>query len=98
MRISDWRSDVCSSDLLKGVNDDQTKGIDIVRKAITAPVKQIAANAGHDGAVVAGNLLREDDETQGFNAATDTYENLVAAGVIDQIGRASFRASGCQYV
>ncbi|MBA4164662.1 MAG: chaperonin GroEL [Erythrobacter sp.] len=68
---------------LKGINDDQTKGIDIVRKAITAPVKQIAANAGHDGAVVAGNLLREDDETQGFNAATDTYENLVAAGVID---------------
>ncbi|KUO50890.1 MAG: molecular chaperone GroEL [Sphingomonadales bacterium BRH_c42] len=68
---------------LKGANDDQTKGIDIVRKAITSPVRQIAANAGHDGAVVAGNLLREDDETQGFNAATDTYENLVAAGVID---------------
>jgi len=68
---------------LKGANDDQTKGIDIIRRAITAPVKQIATNAGHDGAVVAGNLLRENDETQGFNAATDTYENLVAAGVID---------------
>jgi chaperonin GroEL len=68
---------------MKGANDDQTKGIDIVRRAISAPVKQIAANAGHDGAVVSGNLLREDDETQGFNAATDTYENLVAAGVID---------------
>ncbi len=68
---------------MKGANDDQTKGIDIVRKAITAPVKQIATNAGHDGAVVSGNLLREDDETQGFNAATDVYENLVAAGVID---------------
>ncbi|MEY4239151.1 MAG: chaperonin GroEL [Pseudomonadota bacterium] len=68
---------------MKGANDDQTKGIDIVRRAITAPVKQIATNAGHDGAVVSGNLLREDDETQGFNAATDTYENLVAAGVID---------------
>ncbi|MXO70316.1 chaperonin GroEL [Alteraurantiacibacter buctensis] len=68
---------------LKGANDDQTKGIDIVRRAITAPVKQIATNAGHDGAVVSGNLLREGDETQGFNAATDTYENLVAAGVID---------------
>ena len=68
---------------MKGANDDQTKGIDIVRRAITAPVKQIAANAGHDGAVVSGNLLREDDETQGFNAATDVYENLVAAGVID---------------
>ena len=68
---------------LKGANDDQTRGIDIVRKAIQAPVRQIAENAGHDGAVVAGNLLREADETQGFNAATDTYENLVSAGVVD---------------
>ena len=68
---------------LKGANDDQTRGVDIVRQAILAPVRQIATNAGHDGAVVSGNLLREDDETQGFNAATDTYENLVAAGVID---------------
>jgi chaperonin GroEL len=68
---------------LKGANEDQTRGIDIIRKAITAPIKQIAQNAGHDGAVVAGNLLRENDETQGFNAATDVYENLVKAGVID---------------
>jgi chaperonin GroEL len=68
---------------LKGANDDQTRGIDIIRKAILAPIRQIAENAGHDGAVVSGNLLREGDETQGFNAATDTYENLVAAGVID---------------
>jgi chaperonin GroEL len=72
-----------SLDGMKGVNDDQTKGIDIVRKAITTPLKQIATNAGHDGAVVAGNLLREGDETQGFNASTDVYENLVKAGVID---------------
>ncbi|MFT4027637.1 MAG: chaperonin GroEL [Novosphingobium sp.] len=68
---------------LKGANDDQTRGIDIVRKAIQAPVRQIAENAGHDGAVIAGNLLREGDQTQGFNAQTDTYENLVAAGVVD---------------
>ncbi len=68
---------------LKGANEDQTRGIDIIRKAITAPIKQIAQNAGHDGAVVAGNLLREDDETMGFNASTDVYENLVKAGVID---------------
>src|SRR3546814_18484832 len=61
----------------------QTGGIDIIRKAIEAPLRQIAQNAGVDGAVVAGNLLRENDETKGFNAATDTYENLVAAGVID---------------
>jgi len=72
-----------SLDGLKGANDDQTRGIDIVRKAIQAPVRQIAENAGHDGAVVAGNLLRENDETKGFNAQTDTYENLVSAGVVD---------------
>jgi len=68
---------------LKGANDDQTKGIDIVRKAILAPIRQIAQNAGHDGAVISGNLLREGDQLMGFNAATDTYENLKAAGVID---------------
>ena len=68
---------------LKGANDDQTKGIDIVRRAIQTPLRQIATNAGHDGAVVAGNLLRENDENQGFNASTDVYENLKAAGVID---------------
>jgi chaperonin GroEL len=68
---------------LKGANDDQTKGIDIVRRAILSPVRQIAANAGHDGAVISGNLLREGDQTKGFNAATDTYEDLKAAGVVD---------------
>jgi chaperonin GroEL len=70
-------------DGLKGANDDQTRGIDIVRKAIQAPLRQIAENAGHDGAVVSGNLLREGKEEQGFNAATDSYENLKASGVID---------------
>ena len=68
---------------LKGANDDQTRGVDIVRKAIVTPLRQIAENAGFDGAVVSGNLLREDDEAQGFNAATDVYENLAKAGVID---------------
>ncbi|NKJ42686.1 MULTISPECIES: chaperonin GroEL [unclassified Novosphingobium] len=68
---------------LTGANEDQTRGIDIVRKAITAPVKQIAENAGNDGAVVAGKLLDQTDEGIGFNAATEVYENLKAAGVID---------------
>ena len=72
-----------SLDGLSGENDDQTRGIDIVRRALTAPVRQIAANAGHDGAVVAGKLTDGNDESLGFNAATDTYENLVSAGVID---------------
>jgi len=68
---------------VSGENDDQTRGIDIVRRALTAPVRQIASNAGHDGAVVSGKLFDGNDENLGFNAATDTYENLVQAGVID---------------
>jgi chaperonin GroEL len=70
-------------DGMKGANDDQTRGIDIVRKAIQAPLRQIAINAGHDGGVVAGKLLEGGDQTVGFNAQTDVYENLVKAGVID---------------
>ena len=68
---------------LEGINDDQTRGIDIIRRALQAPVRQIASNAGHDGAVVAGKLTDANDTSLGFNAATDTYEDLVKAGVID---------------
>ncbi len=68
---------------LKGANDDQTRGVDIIRRALFAPVRQIASNAGHDGAVVSGKLLDGNDDTIGFNAQTDVYENLVLAGVID---------------
>ncbi len=68
---------------LTGANEDQTRGIDIVRKSLTALVRQIASNAGHDGAVVSGKLLDQTDTSFGFNASTDKYENLVQAGVID---------------
>jgi chaperonin GroEL len=68
---------------LKGENDDQTRGIDIIRKALQSPLRQIAENAGHDGAVVAGKLIDGKDPTLGFNAQTEVYENLVKAGVID---------------
>jgi chaperonin GroEL len=68
---------------LKGENDDQTRGIDIVRKALQAPLRQIAENAGHDGGVVAGRLLDGGDENLGFNAQTEQYENLFQSGVID---------------
>jgi len=68
---------------LKGLNDDQTRGIDIVRKALQAPLRQIAENAGHDGAVVAGKLIDGNDQNLGFNAQTEVYEDLVKAGVID---------------
>ena len=70
-------------DALTGANDDQTRGIDIVRKALQAPLRQIAQNAGHDGAVVAGKLIDGNDQNLGFNAQTEVYENLVTAGVID---------------
>jgi chaperonin GroEL len=68
---------------LEGINDDQTRGIDIVRKALQAPVRQIAENAGFDGAVVAGKMLDQKSKEYGFNASTDVYEDLVKAGVID---------------
>jgi len=68
---------------LAGENEDQTRGVDIVRRALQSPIRQIAENAGFDGAVVAGKLIDGDDEAQGFNAATDQYEDLAASGVID---------------
>ena len=68
---------------LTGANEDQTRGIDIIRRALQAPVRQIAQNAGHDGAVIAGKLMDAKDEKLGFNAQTDAYEDLVKAGVVD---------------
>ncbi|HEV7340074.1 MAG TPA: chaperonin GroEL [Sphingopyxis sp.] len=68
---------------LTGVNEDQTRGIDIIRRALQAPVRQIAENAGFDGGVVAGKLFDQNDSNFGFNASTDVYEDLVKAGVID---------------
>jgi chaperonin GroEL len=68
---------------LTGANEEQTRGIDIVRRALQSPLRQIAENAGFDGAVVAGKLMDQQSGTFGFNAQTDIYEDLVAAGVID---------------
>jgi chaperonin GroEL len=70
-------------DDLKGANDDQSRGVDIIRKALQAPLRQIAQNAGYDGGVVAGRLIEGNDQKQGFNAQTEVYEDLVKAGVID---------------
>jgi chaperonin GroEL len=66
-------------------NDDQRVGVSIVRRAIQEPARQIAENAGVDGAVVVGKLLEGKSPTFGFNAATETYEDLVKAGVIDPV-------------
>jgi chaperonin GroEL len=68
---------------LKGLNNDEQVGIEIVRRAIQAPLKQIAENAGKDGAVVAGETLRNDSPTFGYDAQKDEYKDLVAAGIID---------------
>jgi chaperonin GroEL len=70
-------------DGLKAANDDQQSGIDIVRRALRAPVRQIADNAGEDGAYIVGKLLETNDYNWGFNAANGVYEDLVASGVID---------------
>jgi chaperonin GroEL len=68
---------------LEGDNDDQNVGINIIRKAIQSPVRQIAQNAGFDGAVVAGKLLEQKDADFGFDAQVGEYTNLVKAGIID---------------
>ncbi|MGH6805034.1 MAG: chaperonin GroEL [Methyloceanibacter sp.] len=70
-------------DRLNAANDDQKVGINIVRRAIQAPARQIAENAGEDGAVVVGKIVDKDDYAFGFNAATGEYGNLVKQGVID---------------
>jgi chaperonin GroEL len=68
---------------LQPQNDDQRVGIEIVRRAIQAPAKQIAENAGADGAVVAGKLLESKDTTLGYDAQTGKYVDMVKAGIID---------------
>jgi chaperonin GroEL len=68
---------------LEGANTDQTNGINIVRRAIEAPLRQIAENAGVDGAVVAGKVRESTDVKFGFNAQTEEYGDMFKFGVID---------------
>jgi len=68
---------------LKYDNEDQRVGIDIIRKAIQVPLRQIAENAGEDGAVIAGKVLENDTYAFGFDAQSGDYKDLVAAGIID---------------
>ncbi|NGM44940.1 chaperonin GroEL [Rhodobacter sp. SGA-6-6] len=70
-------------DGLKGANSDQEAGIAIVRRALEAPLRQIAENAGVDGAVVAGKIRESSDPSFGFNAQTEEYGDLFKFGVID---------------
>ena len=68
---------------LKGENNDQDVGIAIVRRALQGPVRQIAENAGADGAVVAGKLLEQRSPSYGFDAQEEKYTDMVKAGIID---------------
>ena len=68
---------------LTGDNDDQTAGIAIVRRALQAPIRQIAENAGVEGSIVVGKILENDSSSFGFNAQSEQYVDLVADGVID---------------
>ncbi len=68
---------------IKTQNDDQKTGVEIVRKAITAPARQIVDNAGDDGAVVIGKLLESKDYSFGYNAQTGEYGDMVKSGIID---------------
>jgi len=72
-----------SLEKLKGANDDQKVGIDIVRKAIQAPIRQIAANAGAEGSIIVGKIQEQKDDNYGWNAQTDEYGDLFKFGVID---------------
>src|SRR6516225_4078572 len=68
---------------LRVSNDDQKTGVDIVRKALSWPARQIAINSGEDGSVIVGKILENDQYAYGFDAQKGEYVNLVGKGIID---------------
>src|ERR1043165_9199179 len=64
-------------------NEDQKHGIDIVRKALSAPARQIAINAGEDGSIVVGKILENEQYAYGYDAQSGSYADLVKKGIID---------------
>ena len=68
---------------LRVANDDQKTGVDIVRKALSWPARQIAINSGEDGSVIVGKILENDQYAYGFDAQKGEYVNLVGKGIID---------------
>src|SRR6476469_8713445 len=68
---------------IKTQNDDQKTGVEIVRKALSAPARQIAINAGEDGSVIVGKILEKEQYNYGFDSQTGEYGNLVSKGIID---------------
>jgi chaperonin GroEL len=67
------------------LSDDERSGVELIRRAVEEPMRWIATNAGHEGSIVVQTVKASTDLESGFNASTDTYENLVAAGVIDPV-------------
>jgi chaperonin GroEL len=70
-------------DKIKVQNDDQRAGVQIVKKAISAPARQIAINAGDDGSIVVGRILEKDTYSYGYDAQSGEYGNLMSKGIID---------------
>ena len=70
-------------DGMEGENADQTAGVAIVRRALQAPLRQIAANAGVEGSIIVGKLLEGGKESEGFNAQTEEYVDMIATGIVD---------------
>jgi chaperonin GroEL len=70
---------------VKGDNEDQAAGVEIVRKALEAPLRQIVENAGHEGSVVVGKIIEANKANWGFDAQSETYVDMVEAGIIDPV-------------
>ena len=70
---------------VKGINDDEEAGVNIVRKALQAPIRQIVENAGVEGSIVVGKILENDTVSFGFNAQTEEYVDMIVAGIIDPV-------------
>ncbi|RYB97026.1 chaperonin GroEL [Ciceribacter ferrooxidans] len=69
----------------KGVNQDQEAGISIVRRALQAPARQIAENAGDEASIVVGKILEKDNDNYGYNAQTGEYGDMIAMGIVDPV-------------
>jgi chaperonin GroEL len=68
---------------LKALSAEQQAGVNIIKRALEEPLRQIAGNAGHEGSIVVDKVVNNSSNSFGFNALTETYEDLLAAGVID---------------
>ncbi|MET0545300.1 MAG: chaperonin GroEL, partial [Caulobacterales bacterium] len=69
----------------EGLNDDENAGIEIVRRALQAPIRQIAENAGVEGSIVVGRVMDDKSNTFGFNAQTEEYGDMIAMGILDPV-------------